>query len=257
MLGDLSTVVVLTVLLIVAFSGLVHGTIGIGFPLIATPLLSLVFDVRIAIMLTLFPTAAVNLVSMFSGGQWRNSIAKYWPLPLYALAGSYVGTQLIILHDPAPYALLLSLLIAVYLGIDWYRQRYTEPTPKPHNRVHTALKMAGYGIVAGIAAGTTNVMLPILIIYALGLGLTRTVTVQVFNMTFLAGKLAQIGAFAIAGQIDRELLMINTPLVIVALLALFTGMQLQKRINDRLFRQIIKALLAIIAVGLVVQFFTL
>lgn len=254
---EFSTSVAVLVLLIVAFSGLVHGTIGIGFPLIATPLLSLVFDVRVAIMLTLFPTAAVNLASMLNGGQWQHSLAKFWPLPLYALAGSFVGTQLILNNDPAPYALLLSLLIVVYLGIERYRQNHATAITKNLTPQRRALSMAGFGVVAGVAAGTTNVMLPILIIYALGLGLGRLVTVQVFNMTFLAGKLAQISAFAVAGQVDGELLLLNAPLVLIALIALFGGMQLQKRINDALFRRIIKLLLALIAVGLVVQFVTL
>ncbi len=249
--------VAIAVVLIVGFSGLVHGTIGIGFPLIATPLLSLVFDVRVAIMLTLFPTAAVNLASMLNGGQWQNSLAKFWPLPLYALAGSYGGTQLILSSDPAPYALLLSLLIVVYLGIDLYKQNHTPDVIKTLSARRSALSMAGFGLLAGVAAGTTNVMLPILIIYALGLGLGRLVTVQVFNMTFLAGKLAQISAFAVAGQVNGDLLLQNAPLVLIALVALFGGMQLQKRVNDALFRRVIKALLALIAAGLVVQFFTL
>jgi uncharacterized membrane protein YfcA len=37
--------------------GLVHGTLGLGFPLVATPFLSLYFDVRTAILLTLLPIA--------------------------------------------------------------------------------------------------------------------------------------------------------------------------------------------------------
>ena len=41
-------------LAIVFLAALNHGAIGLGFPLLATPLLSLMFDVRVAVMLTLF-----------------------------------------------------------------------------------------------------------------------------------------------------------------------------------------------------------
>ena len=41
----------LTHAIIVGFAALIHGTIGIGFPLIATPLLARVTDVRTAILL--------------------------------------------------------------------------------------------------------------------------------------------------------------------------------------------------------------
>ena len=61
--------------------------------------------------------------------------------------------------------------------------------------------MLCFGLAAGIAAGSTNVMVPILIIYALELGLGATAMVQVFNMCFLAGKVAQMVMFAAAGLI--------------------------------------------------------
>ena len=41
-------------------AGLVHGTFGIGFPLVATPLLALVTDVRTAVLITLLPTMATG-----------------------------------------------------------------------------------------------------------------------------------------------------------------------------------------------------
>ena len=57
-------------------------------------------------------------------------------------------------------------------------------------------------VYARLAAGTTNVMVPILIIYTLEMRLERTAMVQVFNLTFLGGKLAQIGVFGAAGLLD-------------------------------------------------------
>jgi len=59
---------------ILVFAGLVHGTLGMGFPVVATPLLSLVVDVRTAILLTLLPTVAVNVGSILRGGAFGESI---------------------------------------------------------------------------------------------------------------------------------------------------------------------------------------
>ena len=71
-----------------------------------------------------------------------------------------------------------------------------------------------------MAAGSTNVMVPILIIFALELGLKTTTMVQMFNMCFLAGKLAQMAIFAAAGLFGPTLLVQTAPLAAVALLAL-------------------------------------
>ena len=64
----------------VIFAGLVHGTLGLGFPLVSTPLIALVLDVRAAILLTLLPTAAVNLATIVHVGQWRATVVRFWPL---------------------------------------------------------------------------------------------------------------------------------------------------------------------------------
>ena len=75
---------------ILFFAGLVHGTLGLGFPLTATPVLALFTDMRSAIVITLFPTVAVNVLSIVSGGNWRSNVRAHWPLAAYAGMGSIV-----------------------------------------------------------------------------------------------------------------------------------------------------------------------
>lgn len=87
---------------IMLFSGLVHGTLGLGFPLVATPLLALFTDVRSAILITLLPTASVNIFSILRGGRWSESIGRFWPLAAYVVAGGIAGTCLLVISNPAP-----------------------------------------------------------------------------------------------------------------------------------------------------------
>ncbi|MFT5176207.1 MAG: putative membrane protein YfcA, partial [Gammaproteobacteria bacterium] len=90
-MDDLSLTSWLVFALILAFAGLVHGTLGLGFPVLATPLLALMVDVRLAILITLLPTATVNLGSIIQGGNWSESIGRFWPLALYSVIGGVVG----------------------------------------------------------------------------------------------------------------------------------------------------------------------
>jgi hypothetical protein len=62
---------------IVAFAAAVHGAIGIGVPMIATPLLALITDVRTAILLLVLPTVVLNAAKILKGGNWRHSIAVF------------------------------------------------------------------------------------------------------------------------------------------------------------------------------------
>lgn len=249
-MDDLSYLTLAAYAAIMLLAGLIHGTLGLGFPLVATPLLALFTDVRTAILITLLPTASVNVVSILRGGRWSESIGRFWPLALFAVLGSIAGTRFLVISDPAPFKLLLAALVLLYLfasRVKALRMRWVSN--------HLGLSMIMFGLIAGVAAGTTNVMVPILIIYTLELGLERTAMVQVFNLCFLAGKLTQIAVFAHAGMLTGGLLLATTPLALAAVVALFVGMTLTHRIPTELYRNIVRRVLLLLALLLVVQFF--
>jgi len=59
------------VIAIIVIAGLAHGTIGFGFPLVSTPLVALLVDIKTAVLLTVLPNVAVNMISILRGGNWR------------------------------------------------------------------------------------------------------------------------------------------------------------------------------------------
>ena len=224
LLNELTYALIVWAFVAVLSAGLVHGTLGLGFPLVATPLLALAFDVRTAIIATLLPTVAVNIASVLRGGRWSESVGLFWPLAVWAVVGSLVGTQVLILSDPAPFKLLLAALVLLYLATARFgnlSMRWAEE--------HKNLSMFVFGMLAGLAAGTTNVMVPILIIYTLELRLAPTVMVQTFNLCFLAGKLAQIAVFGVSGWLTLDLVLTTLPLAFVALLALYAGIAVRDK----------------------------
>ena len=228
---------------------LVHGSLGLGFPMLATPLLALSIDLQSAILITLLPTVTVNIVSILRGGRWGESVGRFWPMSLYVVIGSAFGTSLIIAGDPAPFKLLLAALILLYMGAGWVGRLRMGWV----NR-HRGWSMMAFGTGAGFAAGCTNVMVPVLIVYTLETGLATTAMVQVFNMCFLAGKLTQMAMFAGAGMLGADLLISTLPLAGVALLALLLGMALRERITSETYRLIVKGILFIVALILIAQY---
>ena len=92
------------------------------------------------------------------------------------------------------------------------------------------IAFAVFGLSAGILAGTVNVMLPALIIFALEMRMSKTVMIQVFNFCFLFGKLTQGAVFAQAGLMTTDLLMASAPLAGLGLLVMLFGMRIRDRI---------------------------
>lgn len=234
--------------LVVAAAALVHGTLGVGFPMVATPLLALMTDVRSAVLLLVVPTVVLNITNICVGGRWKQSIGRYWPLAVYGTAGSVLGTHLLIVMDPRPFKLLLAAMLLLYLNTGRLNIRMAWVRRRPQ------LAFAVFGLSAGVLGGTVNVMLPALVILALELKLEKTVTVQVFNFCFLFGKLAQGAVFAAQGRLVQE---VATPALGFALLALVVataGIWLRSRIETETYHTWLRFLLLVISVLLVVQY---
>jgi len=246
---ELSVLLLAFTAVVMIFAGLVHGTLGLGFPLMATPLLALFLDLKIAILLTLLPTAVVNVASILHGGNWRTSAKLYWHLPVFSLFGGALGSFLIAKFDPAPFQLLLALLIVLYL----MSAKFNPNTVGLFSENRYWIKPL-VGLTAGFAAGTTNVMVPILIIYALSINLQKNTMVQVFNMSFLAGKLAQITVFGLTGTINTYFLLSTVPFAVLGYGALLLGKKKRDTIPTDTFRTLIRHLLLCFAILLSLRF---
>ncbi len=139
---------------ILLIAALIHGSIGFGFPMVATPLLALVTDMQTAILLTLIPTILVNLVSIFSEGDMAAALRRHYLLALLAVFGSAIGTLILIFTQADIFKVVLAAAILIYLFADkiklnlrWIR------------RYPLSAKCL-FGISAGVLGGLTKVMAP-------------------------------------------------------------------------------------------------
>jgi uncharacterized membrane protein YfcA len=239
--------IVLAIIAVMLFAGLIHGTLGLGFPMVATPMLATMMDVRSAILITLLPTMAVNIASIMNNRSSLASTRPFLPLVLFALLGSIVGASVLAVTDPAPFRIVLAGLILLYL---WNGIRL----PKQWLMNNSLLAMAVFGLIAGISAGTTNVMVAILIIYFMSLETPRSTLVPALNSCFLVGKLSQIVVLAIAGLLSVRLALETAPLAAAAVIALLLGQRLQPRIQVSTYQSILRKLLLLLAIVLIYQF---
>lgn len=240
----------LVILLIMLFAGLVHGTLGLGFPMVATPMLAVFFDVRSAILITLLPTVAVNIASLWNSRRSLTSVKRFLPLTGFVLFGSIVGAYILVSVDPDPFRLVLAGLILLYLWTN-----LSGRIPRQWIDANLFIAMGLFGILAGLAAGITNVMVAILIIFFLSLEIPRVAMVPVLNTCFLIGKMSQIVVLSVAGLASFALFYETMPLAATAVIALLFGQKLRDKIAFDVYRKILHGLLVVLAVILIVQFF--
>jgi len=233
---------------VLLLAGITQGALGFGFPAISTPVLVVLTDVKTAIILNLLPNFTVNAISVIQGGNWGASIGRYWPVAAWVLVGSVLGATFLIVAPPEPVRLLLAIAIFAYL----YQQRLARLDWSWLAR-RPRLSAAGFGLTAGFFSGSVNNSLPPLLIYFLLLGLETTVMTQMLNLCFLGGKVMQAATLGIAGEIRLTAVIANVPLTLVALVGMWIGTRLQRRISAATYSRLLRWVLLVIAVVLLWQ----
>ena len=168
---------------ILFFSALIQGSIGFGFPLISTPLLAMITDMKTAVLYVAIPTLLINIISIFSEGNFLQALKRFYPLAIMGMIGSAIGTQILIYSSSEIFKLLLAVSILFYLFIQKLKFEMAWVNKKPK------LAIVIFGFTAGIIGGLTNVMALVLIIYSLESKHSRKEVIQSSNLCFLFGKI--------------------------------------------------------------------
>lgn len=221
----------------------VHGAFGLGFPMLATPLLALGFDLRTSILLTLVPTLSINLISILSEPHWRDALRRFWPIPAFAIIGSVIGTRVLLNIDPEPFRLLLAVVLIAYL-VSGHLHRPDHAIAVP------PWGMAAFGLSLGLLAGVVNVFAPLVVAYALYTRMPPVLMVATFNLTFVTSKSGQILGFVSEGAFDLEVVGGALLWLPGILIVLWLGIRLRRRIDIETYRGMLHGALWVISIAL-------
>ncbi len=243
----LSSELLIVAAFIFFFAAFIHGSIGFGFPMVATPLLALVTDIHTAIILTLIPTLLVNLASIVSEGNILHALRCHLPLALLAMAGSAIGTLALIFTNSHVFEALLGLVIIAYLLSERIKIDLSWVC------IYPRLSKIFFGISAGILGGLTNVMAPILIIYSLESKHTKSEIIQASNFSFMFGKTVQLVLFSIYGKYNLSEISTSLIMLVVVSLALYIGIKIKNNINVNTYKRVLRIFLSVLAMTLIIK----
>jgi uncharacterized membrane protein YfcA len=246
---SLSYGVLLWVFLVIALAGAVQGALGLGFPIVATPLIAAVSDMRTAVIVVLLPCLACVATNIAKTGSLRPVLAEFWAMPFYMIAGAALGTRVFIAFPQFPYTLLLAGMILFYLNLERLGR-----TEWPLLRTHGGFFGMVFGVLAGAVEGTANIAAPPLVIYYLALGVTPATLVQGLNICFFAGKATQFVTLATVGGVEVVQWLATLPLAVVACITAVFGIRIRNRIEAATYRTWLKRALFVMAVILCTQF---
>ena len=245
----MSLEVLIILALVCLLAGWVHGALGFGFPLVATPLAALMIDMKSAITLLAPVTLALVIISALRGGRLGDLVRRFWFMPVGIALGAWLGTNLLLAAPPEPFMLVLALVILFYLNLD----RIGRGESATVKRLRAPLGFA-FAFLAGVFEAIANVAGPILFVYFMLLGAAPLQVVQTLNMCFTVGKGSQVATLAAAGALNAATWAAVAGLTVPSVAALVAGMRVRDRIDAQTYRSWLRKALWVMVVLLVLQF---
>lgn len=245
---SLSPWLIAYVVIVIAAAGWVQGALGLGFPMIATPLIAAASNMQFAVVAVVIPCIATVLVSIVRSPGFIGILRRFWWMPLVAMAGATLGARLFVLYPGFPYALLLAGVILFYLNMERLGRGQS-----PLMRRHETASGLFFGLLGGISESTANIAAPPLIIYYLGIGLPPLQLVPAMNISFFIGKSTQLATLAASGIATPSLWLLTVPLAVVATITSLIGTRLRSRIDGPTYSIWMRRMLMTMAIILLVQ----
>jgi uncharacterized membrane protein YfcA len=228
-------------------AGAVKGVAGLGFPTLATPLLTLTVDVKTAVVLLILPNIVMDGIQFSRRGAPTETIRRLVPVLIGGAVGTVLGTRLLIVLPTRAVLLLLGGFVVAFVALN--ATRYSPRLPPTWEPWAGPLA----GLVAGIVGGVTNVPGTPLAMYFYALGMAKGDFLAATAFTFLVYKLVQLAAVAWYGLLTSALAATSIALTGVALAGFVVGLWIQNRLDQRAFNRAVLALLGALGLWLVAR----
>lgn len=244
---DLTTILVGCALLFAAF---VKGATGMGFPLIATPTVALLLDIRIAITILIIPNIVMDVTQVFRGGFPFAVLRRFAWFFLLTVIGVFLGTKVLVTLPLWILNFCLGIMVLIFVFSNWLHFEFTVPSA-----LEKVLALP-VGFISGFLNGMTNAAGPALAIYLYSLKLQKREFIKSIATIFVITKTSQLAAVSTWNLLNWTTLLLSLQVTLFILLGFYAGLKIQDRVNQKTFNRGLLVLLFVIGVTLILRALT-
>jgi uncharacterized membrane protein YfcA len=231
-------------------AGFVKGATGLGFPLIATPTVALLLDIRIAITILIIPNIVMDLAQVFRRGFPYAVLRRFGWFLILTVAGVFLGTKILVTMPLWVLNLCLGLMVLAFVISSWFHFDFTISP-----QLETIISLP-VGFVGGLLNGMTNVSGPALAIYLYSLKLKKADFIKSISTMFIVTKLSQLAAVSTWNLFNISTVVLSLGVTLFVFLGFRAGLKAQDRINQHNFNRGLLLLLFVIGLTLITRALT-
>lgn len=232
------------------FAAFVKGATGLGFPLIATPMVALLLDIRTAVTVLILPNLFMDSAQVMRDGLPYEIFRRFKALIVPTIIGVFLGTMVLVKLPLWILNACLGVMVLVFVISSWLKFDFTV-SPRSEQFLSPI-----FGFVSGFLNGMTNAAGPTLAIYLYSLKLEKRNFVKSIATIFVTTKLSQLVAISTWNLFNWYTIKLSLLVLLFTLAGFYTGIKAQDRVNQQTFNRGLMALLTLIGTTLVVRAFT-
>lgn len=241
-------------LLVVVLASLAGATVksvtGLGYPVLAVPLIALVLGVEDAVVLVAIPNFGANAYLWWESRDVRDQTRDLPQLVGFGVVGAVIGTVALVHLPEEPLLLVLAGTIGIFV-FNFIRRPDVAIDPRTATRWSPAV-----GTVVGLLQGSIGVSGPVVATWIHGYRLQPRVFVHTVTFIFGVTGAVQIAVLAIQGQFTADRLVAAAVAAVPVAIATPRGVRLRDRLAGPAFDRAVLAVLLVSAVSLVVDALT-
>ena len=221
------------VALAVFLGGAVKGLIALGLPLIAIPLVAAIVGLKHAVAVLVVPMIGANVIQSFQGGLFFGNLRRFGVVALILFLFTLAGTQLLIVLPQRALELAIGTALIV---LPLVLQLTPSLVVTPRHRLWADPVM---GAIAGLLGGIAAYYGPPLMIYLLGMRLTKDEFSSAISLLYWIAALGIfIGIYATRAA-DLSLLGLSVLMLIPAAAGMLLGQRVQVRLSEAAFHRLL------------------
>ena len=230
-----------------ALGGILKGATGAGAPIVAVPLLSVLYNVPLAIVTLLLPSLFSNAWQAWRFRSAVPSAAFVVALAVASVVGVTVGSFLLV-YLPSDYLLAtVSGSVFLYIAVRLAHPQWVLP-----RQVAGAI-VVPVGFVGGVLQGAAGISAPVSITFLNAMRMRREEFIATISTFFFAMSLVQIPVLVGLGVMDVQRSLLSLAACVPLFGAMPVGAALARRISREAFDRIMLAILAVMALRLIFE----
>lgn len=212
-------------------AGIVKGVTGMGLPTVAMALLGALLSPLAAAGLLIVPSMVTNLWQILAGPRPGALIRRLWPLLLASVLGTALTAPFLTKGNAGLATPALGAALAGYALYSLLARPF-RVSPRREGWLSPLI-----GLVTGLIAGATGVFVIPAVPYLQALGLEKEDLVQALGLSFTVSTLALAMGLAAQGGWRGDQLALSTLAVVPALIGMWLGQHLRRKVSPALFRR--------------------